>query len=397
MNPLRGSGKLAYGNDNYSNIIDPAFDVELKRLMHRNLIFDNIANDLWYDKFNRFGWVNLFDYEQPAREYVFITKPDLYICNGDTIATASLNKACHGSPLIREVFERKKKIIFELQYNINNSDNIKDPFMHLISNHLTSKMDIPSLSAETHKSTPNNYGAGIDYRTHSLRSDYAFDFALSVKDTPTLDIYLLTKVYDEYMRMLRLGEIIPYATTNAIDSQRSDANIKNGYERYKDYVINKIIPEQFSVYKFVVGSDGETLIYWAKATGVYFVDVPRTEFSDPPTDGFKYSLSMHANFVEDMNPMILYDFNAISPAATTTGSASDYLPVADSNGINNEPAKYARIFRVGGDNRTTRRGVTYDYRIKWTDRCRSIYSQNNYGGLGYAFTNRTNAGSGYMY
>lgn len=370
MNPLRGSGKISYdgkelvaGNQKISN-----YDAWLKRIMHSNLIFDNIANDLWYTSFNRYGWINLFDYEQPTREYVFITKPDMYFCDGQSFENADLTSACSGSPLLLDIFKRKKRILLELQYWIPNQDKVRDPFMHLISNHITSKMDIPGLSAESHKSTPNNYGAGIDYRTHSLRSDYAFDFALSVKDTPTLDIYLLVKAYDEYMRMLRLGEILTYNSTTTNDVQKlGKGYYRSSLDHYRDYIIDKIIPEQFSVYKFIVGSDGETLLYWAKATGVYFVDVPRGEFSDPPMDGFKYSLSMHANFVEDMDPLILYDFNTITPAQSS--NLSHYLPVYAGDGmINNETAKYARIFKIGGDNRSMRRGVPYDYRLKWTNR-----------------------------
>ena len=246
--------------------------------MHSNLIFDNIANDLWYTSFNRYGWINLFDYEQPTREYIFITKPDLFLCTGSSYNTAQLTPACAKSPLLESIFERKKRILLELQYWIPNQDGIRDPFMHLISNYITSKMDIPGLNAESHKSTPNNYGAGIDYRSHSLRSDYAFDFALSVKDTPTLDIYLMAKAYDEYMRKLRLGEILTYQPSAQFNQDRQKIGIwgsSSDVNHYTDYVINKVIPEQFSVYKFIVGSDGETLIYWAKATGVYFVDVPR--------------------------------------------------------------------------------------------------------------------------
>ena len=370
MNPLRGSGRLGTGNDAYSKIIDPNYDGALQQLMHRNLIFDNVAGNLWYEKFNRFGWINLFDYEQPCKEYVFITKPDLYICNdynfNQTSSLDNLSEACKGSPLIREIYQRNPRILLELQNYVKNPDGISDPFMHLIPNHVTSKMDLPGLSAESHKSTPNNYGAGIDYRTHSLRSGYAFDFALSVKDTPTLDIYLLVKAYDEYMRMLRLGEIVTYHSTRDGDREKAGESdsIKQTLDHYQNYIIHKIMPEQFSVYKFIVGSDGETLLYWAKATGVYFVDVPRSEFSDPPNDGFKYSLSMHANFIEDMNPLILYDFNTITQATT---KYDQFFPVYGIDGINNEAAKYARIFKVSHDHRTIRRKVAYDYRIKWTN------------------------------
>ena len=368
MDPIRGDSTYRVTNSRgiAENIAATDFTEEqrknaMNQLMHRNLIFDTVTDKrLWYTHFNRFGWINLLDTDQITREYLFFTKPDLYIYNGNSYKTAVLNNAFADNSFFKEADERHRDGLFELQYRITNSDGDFDPFMHYFSNCCISRMDLSGIAAESNKSTTNVYGTAIDYRSHSLRSDYAFDFALTFRDTAYLDIYTIAKAYDEYMRALKTGEL----QFHVPDLQEVESKEENSRLYYREnYIYNHIIPEQFSIYKFLIGSDGETILYYAKATGVYITDVPRAEFSDPANDGFKYSLSFHANFVEDSNPNILQDFNTLTLASY---DINKFFPVATSEGINNEPAKYARVFQES-DKRSFRRGMSTDYRLKWTN------------------------------
>ena len=311
----------------------------LSNTINRNLLF-NSEDAKWYTRFNRYGWINPFDTDQVVKEFLFFTKPDLYIFEGNTMD--SLNPQLSSqSPFFNEAHARHKKALSQLQYTVKDEDSQYNPFMCLLSNAVTSKMDLPTISSDTQDSTANIYGTTIQYRTHTLKSDNAFDFSLSFTDTAYLEIYTMVKAYDEFVRMMKLGEV----------------SIK------KKYIENHVDPTQFSVYKFLVGSDGETILYYAKATGVYFTDVPRGEFGDPGNDGFKYSLSFHSNFIEDNNPLIITEFNLI----TKGKESSSFLPVYDGNGANNKWGKWPYITMVGRDDkRVQRRKVGYDYRLKWT-------------------------------
>lgn len=365
MNPFVQAGRVdENSNANKVKYDNATFEIKnMSHLMHQNLIFDT-TDKKWYDTFNRFGWLNVLDNDQICREYVFFTKPDLYIMDGNSYQTAKLNSTMENIPFFRDAFNRHKLALSELQYSISARNGGKDPFMHFLSNCVASRMDIPALTSDSNKSTPNIYGVSIDYRSHSFKSDYSFDFAISFKDTAQLDIYTMVKAYDTYMRMLKAGEI-DFGITSSKNIGIPKTTMQ---ERFKNYIKNHIIPEQFSVYKFVVGSDGETLLYWAKATGVYFTDVPRADFSDPPNDGFKYSISFHANFAgDDMDPVVLAEFNTISIAST---NYEHFLPVYDNLGVNNETGKYARIISVKGDRRAMRHGADKnysEYRLKWTN------------------------------
>ena len=369
MDPLRSNYKYTFENtDGTSKVIDfnnPGKDDyddktgHFDKVLHSNLLFDRKTVN-HYDKFNRYGWLNPYDQDYITREYLFFTKPDLCIFNNSNYKSAQLIGSLAKSPFFIDAAKRHKRALAQLQYGVKDEvTNSYNPFMTILSNMVTSKLDLQNISSESIQSTPNTYGVALDYRSHSFKSDYQFDFSLSFTDTAYLDLYTMVKAYDEYMRKLKLGEI----------------SVSDAPSQYKQYITDMIIPEQFSVYKFLVGSDGETIIYYAKATGVYFTDVPRAEFSDPGNDGFKYSLNFHANFVEDMNPFIIKEFNTISPG---DAYSDNFYPVYDMDTglINNEFARYPTIISIS-DSRSDRRNVPIDYRLKWTDDAKSINNKSN--------------------
>ena len=180
----------------------------------------------------------------------------------------------------------------------------------------------------------------------------------------------MVKCYDEYTRLLKAG-FIDFASQNTKNASYDKMNANYDINTYKyNYITNHIDPSQFSVYKFIVGADGETLLYWIKATGVVFTNVPRDEFGDPPSDGFKLPLAFHANFIsDDMDPVVLGEFNTITLGST---DPEYFLPVVDSTGINNEPAKYPVIHITSNDKRTYRHNKKFEYRLKWTNKKRNI-------------------------
>ena len=301
-----------------------------------------------YDKITRHGYIPIYDNGQVIKEYLFFTKPDLNIF-GDGGGTsidynsAELNSYLSSIPFFTEVSKRNKNSLTQLQYSVKDYYGVKNPFMYLLSNTVTSKLDLPGLSAESRESTANIMGVSIQYRGHSYKSDNGYDFSLSFRDTASLDLYMLLKAYDEYMRLLKSGEVKPI----------------------HPYILSRIISEQFSIYKFLIGEDGETILFYSKLTGCYFTDVPRSDFSDPGNDGFKYSVSFHAQFVEDNNPMIINEFNRITPAGTN----KNYMDVYNykNNVVDNSWVRWPKIIAVNSndDKQVARRGTTYDYRLKW--------------------------------
>lgn len=308
-----------------------------------------------YNNISRFGFIPVFDTEQVVKEYLFFTKPDLhiysnnvknknseYVYGSDYKYDSTLNSDLASIPFFVDASERNGDALKQLQYSVKDSNGVKNPFMYLLSNCVSSKLDLPGISAESKESTANIMGTTIQYRGHSYKSDNGYDFTLSFTDTAYLELYTLLKAYDEYMRLLKVGEVKPM----------------------KRYIENRIISEQFSIYKFLIGEDGETILFYAKLTGCYFTDVPRSDMSDPGNEGFKYSVSFHAQFVEDSNPLILSEFNRITPGKYSTTYASVYDNT--NNVVDNTWVRWPKIVPVGNeDKQVKRRGTTYDYRLKW--------------------------------
>ena len=340
------------GKDIFTNhIVSPGNkkNYDLKNTLASEKIFSKKDID-WYNKCNRYGYIDIYNFDKPVREFLFFTKPDCYIFDEN-------NKLAGGvadNGVIVEVAKKMSNVLKQLQYSVPDPDGKKNPFMYLLTNSVTSKLDLPGISAESQESVKNMIGASIMYRTHSFKSDNGYDFTLSFTDTAHLEVYSLVKCYDEYMKLVRYGEI-----------QYSDS-----YQ--SKYIVNRIIPEQFSIYKFIIGYDGELILYYAKLTGCFFADVPRSEFGDPQ-DIFKYALSFHAQFVEDMNPQILKEFAMISNSMTGINS-STYLPIynRETGGINNTWARKPVIIkafrndpRYGG--RVSARGTNFEYFFKWIE------------------------------
>ena len=320
---------------------------KLPDVLASNHIFSK--NDIKkYNRFSRYGYIDPYNTEQVTREFLFFTKPNLNIFGdgtGNTIPYDSeLNSYLANIPFFNEANARHKDALRQLEYAVKDSAGTRNPFMYLLSNTVSSKLDLPGISADSRESTPNIMGTSIQYRGHSYKSDNGYDFTLSFNDTANLEVYTLLKAYDEYMRLLKTGEVRPM----------------------RKYIVNRIISEQFSIYKFLIGSDGETILYWAKLTGCYFTDVPRGDLSDPGNDGFKYSVSFHAQFVEDSNPMILSDFNRVSPGGKRTKNIADTYNY-NTGTVDNAWVRWPKIVAVSKDSdlQVKRRGTAYDYRMKW--------------------------------
>lgn len=344
---------LKYKSQDYSVKIN-----NLNNTLAGNRIFSKDDID-YYNHYSRYGFIDPYNTEQVVREFLFFTKPDLNIFNlgyedekadkpklkpyGILEYEADLHPYLQTIPFFVEANIRHKDALRQLQYSVMDADKNRNPFMYLLSNSVTSKLDLPGITAESRESTPNIMGTSIQYRGHSYKSDNGYDFSLSFNDTAYLEIYTMLKAYDEYMRLIKTGEIEPK----------------------RDYIINRIIPEQFSIYKFLVGNDGETILFYAKLTGCYFTDVPRSDLSDPGTDGIKYSVGFHAQFVEDSNPMIINEFNRLSPGGSQTKYADTYN--YEANTVDNSWVKWPKIVAVSSqdDLQVKRRGTGYDYRMKW--------------------------------
>jgi hypothetical protein len=258
--------------------------------------------------------------QSSGREYLFFTKPDLHILDENYYAAGNvmpnvrasynpemLNSGLQSSPFwVNLVNTRLATTVTNLQLNryVGDFDN----FNHLLQNTVISTLDVPGLTSDAIDTPTNMYGVGYSYRGSSEGADDNPTFSLEFKDTRYLDVYYYFKAYEEYETAKHHGIIRPQ----------------------KDYIINRIIHDQFSIYKFIVSDDMETILYYGKMYGVMPMSLPRDVFSNPTfEDGIKYTIDFKAAFYEDMRPEILGDFNTLT--ASLYNSLPYQVNVYDSN------------------------------------------------------------------
>lgn len=268
---------------------DPDKDF-LKSILHANHIFTSKEIDL-YNKTYRFGIYNPHNTVTNAKEFVFFTKPDLSIIDRDDLTGTVGDKLSQGimyKEFWKDLFVNRKRTIKLLQSSYSNTG---DPFNHLLQNQLANNLDIPGLTSNDIETAVNMYGVGIVYRGSSEASDDGFDFSLEFKDTKWLDTYYFFKAYEEYETLKHHGIVRPWL----------------------GYIEDKIIHDQFAIYKFIVDEDMETILYYGKFYGVFPKSLPRDNFSSVNFDnGLSYSIDFHASFYEDLKPEIISDFNDLS-------------------------------------------------------------------------------------
>ena len=279
---------MSWNNNSYTTGFEGL--AHANNIFSRNDIYNKSTNPLFHKTW-RFGLLNPYGAIASSKEFLFFTKPDLHILQRSDADGGVQNELNVGlsSGFWQDMFKSKKRIIEMLQSSYG--DHKADPFNHLLQNMVNSNLDIPSLSAPTVETATNMYGVGFSYRGSSEQSDDAPEFSLEFKDDRWLNVYSFFRAYEEYETEKHHGTIRPW----------------------KSYIINKIIHDQFAIYKFIVAEDMETIIYWGKYYGVMPTSLPRDVFSsDNFENGLSFSISFKAAFYEDMKPEIIEDFDDLT-------------------------------------------------------------------------------------
>lgn len=244
----------------------------------------------WYDKrdidifnkMNRFGFKD-YDQLQSAREYVFFTKPDLNIYQ-DTQGN-SLNEDLKTDPLFNEIHRKCPEVLYQLQRSVTKNES---PFMNLLYHTRASKVDLPTVTSKEIETSSTQFGTRLYYRKHSFESDENHDFSIEFRDRKTLLVYYLFKAWNHYSNLKSIGIVSPRDI----------------------YRTNMELHDQIAIYKIIVTEVGDEILYFAKITGCYPKTVPRDVFSDV-SDKLTYNIQWKGNFVEDMDPLIIEEFNRL--------------------------------------------------------------------------------------
>jgi hypothetical protein len=289
-------------NDSFNSLLTISTD-DYKKFLRSNGIYSR--NDL--DQFNvfyRFPRIDPYNAVTSTREYVFFTKPDLHIFNNGDLYT--LNPQLANVPFFYDLKRRgyNTTVLRDLQYSADGST----PFVRILSNRKTSNLDLSSISVDDAETAANLYGTKLFYRKASDRSDEEADFSIEFEDNKYLDVYSWFKAFDEYEKRKYIGKVTP---------------------PNRNYTQKKVLHDQMTIYKFIVGEDGETIIHWAQMIGCYPKTVPREIFSDLTADGhLRFTIQWKCTFQDDMQPNTISDFNYLASISKNSGIN---VPIYDSS------------------------------------------------------------------
>jgi hypothetical protein len=261
----------------------------------------SITRTDWFFNFNRYH-VNHPDYNLPnSVPYVFITRPDLNIFDADTGEVNDSIKQTAEAAFFYEASLKHQNVCLSLTSQYSGSHD----FIPLLSNTADS-LDIQDESIKTIETGETLTGWKIVYARHDIESKTAGTINISYTDDNMLSIYLMHKIWHEYMNGVSRGIFGP----------------KDSYAR------NGIIDYASSIYYILTDQTGENIIFWTKYYGAFPTNCPSSTFSynkDNPIKTPSLSIQYAYSFKEDMNPLALAEFNGNSSGDFT------YVPVYNEN------------------------------------------------------------------
>lgn len=340
------------------------FTDSMNKIRRSNLLYTR--NEFaWYEGFNRFGCLDPYNKLQTTRDYIFFTKPDLHIFD---VNTNNLQPVFADNPFFVDMVNRYPYACHQLQRSSKSGNYAIDtsPFMTILSNGITNTLDIDNISASEMDNASNMWGTSISYRKDGWNSDENVEFSLEFEDTKFLEIYYITKIYEEYHRSYVTGNIYP----PNIDGSK----IYNDGANFNSYIKNKELHDTFGIWRFVVDEDMESIIYWVYICGAYFNNVPREALNDiSNSTGLKMTLDFKAFCVEDSNPLSLIHFNKIINDSYYGGYFTDealnsIIPIYDEDidGVDGSWATHPYVIKVKADNSWySSKGMKYKYKLVW--------------------------------
>ena len=241
-----------------------------------------ITRNAWYYNFNRYRLIHPDSLLGNTKGYIFFTRPDLNI--GNEISSTDIGA------LFFNMQSQHPEVVGELTQTTNTNRFLTDhAFMPLLCNRCTG-IDIQDEQLETKEINETLTGWKLNYATNLIKSKSANTVMTSFIDDERLSIYLVFKLWCEYISAVSRG-ITPAK---------------------QEYINLRILDYASSIYYFLCGPDGESILFWSKYTGCIPTNIPSSNFSDNYADPIKipkYSITWQYAFKKDYDPFSLAEFN----------------------------------------------------------------------------------------
>lgn len=285
--------------------------------MANNNFNEDIALDNSFKKFDGY-YTNIYkDSFVSGNAFMFITKPLLYI-NPIKSTTTSLDRSAYinmtrdpnfAQYITTEALNNIDRYIPQmLSYNLSNT-NVTSLFMPIFTNACKS-FDSNDIAMGQTELFDTKQGHRQSLPTHKTESEAANTLSITVTEDNNLSFTKIMNLWVNYI-----------------------SNITDGtFDANPEMVLNGVLDYTCSIFYFVLEPDGKTLKYWAKYTGCWPTSIPYGSFRYTKGDNSLVDLNLTFAYSvkEDMNPLILEDFNKISLKLNDT-----YVPSVSRDGYYN--------------------------------------------------------------
>ena len=172
--------------------------------------------------FNKNKVINVSDYINFGRSYVFITKPDLFIFENAALGVDGINRSIAANcPDLYSKIVKNIDVAKQLQsiYNIMPVTIGGKGFVKLLSNMCTD-VSFPTMALTTRDANKNMKGYGIKYGGDFLEDLKATEIEMQFYDNRYNDVRTLIEIWTEYIEGVSQGKIFPkrmYRDMNILD------------------------------------------------------------------------------------------------------------------------------------------------------------------------------------
>lgn len=297
-----------------------------------NISHAQIKNDM-INKFNRFLIAYPDLYLPKSFGHIFFTRPDLNLYDPNTNYTSlvpGLNQDQTFS-LLQRTDDQLLRTLTTKAFRANHDFN---PFL---SNKAES-FETKDVVLKTTDYGETFTGYKVKYGKHSIESETADEINIMFTEDKDYRVYKIHKAWVDYISKVYRGEI--YASNDNI----------------RDCVLDYAA----SIYFFLCGPDGETVLFWSKYTGVFPTNIPASEAAwqkGKVGNSENFSISYAYAWKEDFNPVTIEEFNRNARAY----DGMSYLNIYNSNTISTGNT-FANVPWV----ELVQRNGSFEYKLRFT-------------------------------
>lgn len=256
---------------------------EYDKRIHQECQIDDPSEYKYVDYMNRFKLKFPSHELEKTVGYLFFTKPDLNIIedNGKVREESAVLYS------LRDILRsRDVALVQSLKMNYGPT------FINLLSSYATN-IDVSDVEMKPRNTSETSTNWKIMYGFRTSESKAANSLTINFEDDRNLSVYKTHKIWVEYINAITMGLMEPK----------------------RQYVLKRILDYAASLYYFLVSEDGESIVYYAKFTGIFPTNIPDSAYSwsvGEESKNHTYQIHYQYSFYDSMNPMIINDFNKLN-------------------------------------------------------------------------------------